>query len=651
MGTTALDATATAAVRRHLGRVLMEPLPPPATGLVSLDRTGRNPVLTAMTLDDAGMPAFARRTMPANGVPEDPAEAMRTVAALVSEGAFQGTALPMSEGLDWFGLRGHGSGVARLFSESFAMAEQGVAVDPALLTTTMDGAVARISAAVAGALDRDALHALRAIGEFGDQAYAFYAVAGEKRPARHQAAGAYPLLAAAFAGKLGLRMAIDSRRPLAEAMEKAFGNDARGRPRLPRPLQKRLQGVEWQDGGVPFEVIADTLSTLPPDWFPRNEPDWVAFLDLADTVFRRLPPIIGESPSDLAAGCGGKWAEFRRRVAKAAAPTRPPEDIDDVGRAAWRPVVSEDRATLSGVAVGVLDMVRHFRDIVALPVSASGSDMDVPLSEETRRLAYETSGRILCRGKSLPAIIELQRQWHTRSASINVAVRGEDTEAKDRERERKLAAGELRLVPANGWAPLCPVVVAPNGVTVMPLVSPQELVDEGRKGMNPDGSAGLSHCVGGYDDDCRKGTSHIVSFREYDGERFTRLSTAEFSKVDPRSNKLRLVQNQCHGNGTPPPRAQQAYNWFVHEVEAGNIAINRDGIMTFLMNHRRQADDITETAGYDRRNARIVDVAVGSWGPLMDKRFRGGDADALHGLPEMEALVEAVAPSFRRAPR
>ena len=647
----ALDPNGAAAVRRHLARVLMEPLPPPATGLVSLDRTGRNPVLTAMTVDAEGMPSFARRTMPANALPEDPSEALRVAGSLVSTGGLDGTDLPTSEGLDWFGLRGRVAGLATRFAESFALAEQDAAVDADFLEGTMDAAVARVTGPAAAALDAEALNALRACDAFGIQAYSFYATQGEKRAARLQAAAAYPLLATTFAARIGLRMAIDARRPLAESLEKAFGNDARGRPRLPRPLQKRLQGVDWPDGGVPVDVIADTLSSLPPDWFPKTRPDWDAFLDVADTLFRSLPPIIGEAPAELAAGCGGKWVEFRRRVAKAATSTLPPDGLTDEERAAWRPVVAEDREALAGAAIGVLDMTRHFRDLVVLPVAASGAENDVPLSEETRRVADEAAGRILFRGKSLAGVLELQRQWHTRAASINMAVRGEDTEAKERERERKLVSGEMRMVPEGGWAPLCPVVVAPNGVTIMPLVTKEELQDEGRHGVNADGTTGLYHCVGGYDDKCKVGTSHIVSFRAYDGDGFVRLSTAEFAGIHPTSNKLTLKQHQKSGNGTAPSHSQQAYKWFVGEVEAGNIPINRDGIMTLLMNHRRPSDDVIDLAGYDRRNAATVESAVAAFVPLLDKRLRDADAETLHGMPEMAALVETVAPSFRRAPR
>ncbi len=662
-----LGPSALAQVRQHLGRFALEGVETPGGhGLVSLDGTGANPVLTLMTVGVDGQVTFTRATIQASRLPQGAAADGRgPIAAAMDclDAPDTRTAeTTFSEGLEWFGLRRGTSGLAKRFAQSFAVTYPAADAAPEAVAEAMDRMARTIAEkAVGDVLDSEAIHALRAIGTFPASAYAFYAVHGDRRVARHQAAAAYPLLAGAMSQKFGLKMAVDSRKPLGEAFEKAFGVDPTGRTRLPKALQKRIQGLEWGDGNVPFEVVADALAGLPPEWFPKSETDWKAFLDVADTLLRYLPPIIGENSASLANGCGGKWAEFRRRVAKSATNTMPPEDLPEIEKERWKPVVDDSKDALSAATLGVIDMVRHFRDLVLLPVSADGAREDIPLSEETKRAAGEVGGRLLCRGKSLPAILDLQRAWHTRAASINESVVAEDVRRERALREERLSQGVLREVPEDGWAPLCNVVVAPNGVTVMPLVSPLELTEEGCHGTNPDGTEGLHHCVGGYVGSCKQQGHHIVSFRDYDEEPFkakgkqrppfVRLSTAEFGKLDADSNKVSLRQNRSRHNTAPSHRAQAAYDWFVTEVESGNIPINRAGIMTYMTQRVRPRDDVQDLAGYDRRSQDLVAIALRAWTPLMDKRFRDIDVEGLRSMPELEDLVEAVAPSFRPSPR
>jgi hypothetical protein len=298
---------------------------------------------------------------------------------------------------------------------------------------------------------------------------------------------------------------------------------------------------------------------------------------------------------------------------------------------------------------GVLEMVGLFRDVTVLPVAASRSDKDAYLSEETRRFATEAAGRILCSGKSLVAILETQRQWRTQIGPIMAALEIE-------EEEKKEPSGFVKQVAADGWAPLCNVVVAPNGVTVMPLTDPRELKYEGfgyhngpkTAAPDPDGNMGLNHCVGGYSETCRRG-NHIVSFRLYDGAdpaKFTRLSTCEFHPIKADTNQLQKKQHYGVNDSTPNQTSRDAYDWFVHEVEVGNIPINREGVMSYMSGRKRAEDDVQEQAGYDRKNLDLVAAGLRAWQPYLTKKFRGLSVEALRQTPEVDPVAEAISPSY-----
>ncbi len=650
-----LPSGARAAIKAQLDRLKVSPVVLSAgKGVASLDTSGGVPMVTYVAVGDDGTVTTRRAPVPADAVPRgrtiDGRDAVQAAADYAeANGPDDPRAeVRFSEALDWFGLRGRAATIGDAFASAFEVSNPDVPVPRDLLSGVMAEVTRERGAVdVAAALDPEAVHALRAVRDFSRAAYAYYAARNSFRTDRHQAAQAYPLLAAAMAEKVSTKIAIDRRKPLADALEASMGADAAGRPRLSRAVQKRLNKVDWFDEGVPMEVVVNALGSLPPDWFPKDERNWKAFLDVADTLFRHLPDLTGESPVTLATGCGGKWAEFRRRVAKAATPTMPPEDLPDEEKARWRPVVDESRDALMGAATGVMDMVHHFRDFVLLPVCTSASDRPAYLSEAIRRSADEASGRLLFQGRSLPAILEQAIAWHTRVAAINVAVIGEDEVRKDRERKERITKGQLRPVPEGGWAPLCPIVTAPNGVTVVPLLHESELGDEGQSGLNQDGTTGLSHCVGGYASSCKNGGHHILSFRIYDGESFQRLSTAEFGKLKDDSNRLQLCQNKAKGNGRPSAVAQAAYDWFVKEVETGCIPINRDGIMTVMSQWRRPDDEIEALAGYDRKDPKLVAMALEAWGPVAGARLKGLDVDAVRDMPELEGLVEALVPSYR----
>ncbi len=602
--------------------------------LVTCDRIASPAVVTAVGVREDGTLLAERRSVPL------PACGAAARAQEFADAAFAvGKVIPLgaSEALDWVGLRGGPSGFGAHYAATFALHSPGHPDAEALCEHAATACLLSGGAAsLAEAVDQEALDALACIGEFGHNAYEFYALArGARREARLQAAAAYPLFAAEITAQPIVKLAIDTRKPLADKLERAFGAEPDGRLRLSKALRNRFQGTSQPDHGIPADVLVQVLSQVPADWFPKDDAEWDAFCDLAGEGFRNFAPAINVGVATLCQGAGGKWAALRARVARAAADTFPPDDLDEVQRKAWRPVGDESPEGLRGAFRNALDMVRSFRDLVILPVAASDSRDDLPLSPGARDLATQASARLLFEGRNLVSIMESQRNWHTKAAEVYQAREprpGDDPEAED--------APET-LVADDGWAPLCDMWEAPNGVLVMPMTDPREIKREGKA---------LGHCVGSYTDRCRSGESHIVSFRRSDGfggYRF--LSTAEFITPPLDSNKLEHRQHHGRKNGTPPADARAAFEWFVGEVAAGRIPLNRDGMMAYRSLRGRAPDEITDVAGYDRKNLVVVARCAKAWEPWMPKRLRGLDVDALRELPEMQALVDEVAPTYRYA--
>ena len=637
----ALDVEQHAALMAHDAAFLVDEASVDGVAVMATVDALANPsVVTVLGVREDGTVLHARRT-----VPSVPGEDLG-VRDVVQRAMAVGRPLPLtlSQAFEWFGCRGGEAGFARHYADSFQIRNEELEVPREVVAQA-----ANIHLMVAGApetaerLDAGALESLSCISRFGSSAYDFYAAPGARGEARRQAAAAYPLLAADMAARPLVKFAIDMKKPLVEPLERAYGADEAGNPFMSKALLRRLQGARLPDHGIPSEVLVQTLGRIPADWFPRDADDWKAFCDLTDVGFRDFAREMRERPDKLCPNAAGKWAEVRTRVAKAAASTLPPEDLNPEARKAWRPEGDESREGLSSSFANAQDVIHMFRDLVVLPVAVSEVQDDSFIGPEGRQLAFEAAARILFGGKSLVAIMEAQRLWHSQAANVLAAT---ETPA--------LPRPVLREVAEDGWAPLCDVVTAPNGVVIVPLTDPRELQDEGSGGPgNPgpdrNGIMGLGHCVGGYSAQCKKGTSHIVSFRVPTQDGFRRLSTAEFNQLSADSDILSCRQHHGVRNGSPPKEAKEAFDWFVGEVASQRIPLNRDGIRMVLEGKPPITDDVQRACGYDRKDLDLVAKVLAAWKPHLPKRFRDMDVDALRECAEMEELVESAAPRFRTA--
>jgi hypothetical protein len=243
-------------------------------------------------------------------------------------------------------------------------------------------------------------------------------------------------------------------------------------------------------------------------------------------------------------------------------------------------------------------MASAFHDQIQRPLAAMASG-----SDESRREMNEVQVRnMLFKGLSLTKILEASRRWHARQEAINAAI--------------SALSPELEF---KNWRPGLPDW-EPDGMRVTILTTRKELTDEGRDGVNDDGTAGLAHCVGGYSDRCRSGDSRILSVRRLlPSGGFVRLSTAEISvKATNGARELDVVQHRGHANGDAPPQPEAMLGEYLEKCRAGRLAINESELVPLP-----SSGGVMATCGYDWREPGNIEKAIAAWSPCLPRRIRG----------------------------
>lgn len=616
-------------------------------GVLIRGRTGTGATGAFIAVDQMGVPTvFGPLVESVEILDEDMAAAFEQVRHTAAKRDW--TDKKLSEGLSYFGFfrRDEDSTVIDVCMR--VQAENGRQPDDETMAEIRRAFMGAMSPIVA-AMDAEALKALRASSGFSRSDFAFYA-RGEggaererRRVQRLQAAAAYPLLAASMARNLRAKLAIDSAKPLGEALIDAFGRRDE-KPIFTKGALRRLQGLDWQvPNGVTAEWLVEKIGSLPPEWFPKSPEEWHAFLSVARGLGRTLPRISGVSFPELVAGCGGKWIDFRKRLAKAYTDTRPPENLDDEQRREWlrNPVLADETSgALQNAVIDLENMIENFARLVVLPAAAKlGGDAKPFLGETHRAAARHAAARLLFSGKNAAAMFEVSRHFATQLEHVLELASGEPPRS------------EFKQVAEDGWAPLCNAILAPNGVTIMPLTDPRELADEGRglggtSTLNADGSHGLAHCVGGYSESCRKRGHHILSFRMVNPDgTFKRLSTIEILPVSQGDVALKVNQHRGRRNGEPPADAKDAWTWFHQGVLEGKVALNYEGVRQYLQGIvARWNDDVERMCGYEWREEGAVERALRAFDPYLGKGLRNLPAERFAELPEVAAVGDEITP-------
>ncbi len=223
----------------------------------------------------------------------------------------------------------------------------------------------------------------------------------------------------------------------------------------------------------PGVAIASLLARFPPEWAPRDDAAWDAFCAGAAVVRRMLDTVADGFPVTGLMDAGDGWPTFRARLAVAVSGSWPPG------------------ADLSvAVAVqGLADMARAYASQVVCPACGLAGVVGTGPS------MVDMARRLLFSGRGLPRMLAMSRAWHLRQDDIDRAVAALGPDAPD-----------------EGWAAAFPDRVE-GMLSLVVLRDPAALVREGGRGADPDGMAGLAHCVGGYAGHCRSGVSRIASIR------------------------------------------------------------------------------------------------------------------------------------------
>lgn len=605
-----------------------------------------------LTVDAAGVPTVYGPDQLPSGQQRDLVE-MFDLAAARKGRRIDWSAERLSEGLSFFGLFGTADNTAADVCIRAACAR-----NPKIPLAEMTDAIhTRLKAAlspVVAAIDTEALHALRASSSFSRSDFSFYATGDgsastmERRQRRLQAAAAYPILAASMARNLRARLAIDGAKPLNEELILAFGQTKGKEPIFTKALLRRLHGLDWPvPVGVSPEWLAERIGEIPADWFPKTPEDWDAFLVVARGLGRTLPQRLGIPFSDLVKGCSGKWVDFRRRLAKSYFDSRPPEDLDEEGRRAWLrtpPVPDESFEALNNASIDLADMVDQFARLVVLPAAGLANPDNKPFLAETQRTAARhAAADLLFGGKNAGAMFELSRHYHTQAEHVHERATSFTTPA----------AVEFKQVAEDGWAPLCNQVQAPNGVWIVPLTDPRELEDEGRgysgkSSRNADGTEGLCHCVGGYSSACRDSGHHILSFRFIDEGLTKRLSTIELDAVSEGDRKFKVRQHRGPRNGKAPDAAAEAWEWFQDAVWSDQIALNYEGIRSYMVTQmKRRDDDIERACGYKWKEDGAFENALRAFDEWLGKGLRQISPADFIALPEVTRVSDEIMPKHR----
>jgi hypothetical protein len=338
--------------------------------------------------------------------------------------------------------------------------------------------------------------------------------------------------AAAAFGVLGERLLefaaeIDSGIPLVEAIARRF----KVRPGTIRRF-RRIPASDLLTVDSSLEELLPLIERTPPDLLPKGD-FWQCFVT-AHRKLQKLSDAACVSYERLVAKSAGRWYDLATL------------DWPD-GMWLARPL---DAAYRDVFLAEVLVRARSFgfrfdhETIVSL-LGAPPADVRAVL------------GAHFFGGKGPRAVYDAIYDWNSCGASrFALSLPGG-------ERARAM------LVRFPAWQPLFPPRESPEGLRLVSLATPSELIDEGLS---------LGHCIGRYVHRCCYGPFHAVSIRTQCGFRLTTAMLEE--RPD---GTLDIHDHRGAANITPDRRAVRALEWLLDEIRARRVHVN-----FALLRHARQ---------------------------------------------------------------
>ena len=394
------------------------------------------------------------------------------------------------------------------------------------------GRCAPFAKALREALDPGAVRAFRRVGAYTEcDVHGFFVGPDAERNARRlQAFEAMPLFWEALVNE----NRCGDRGPWGEGSNRLAEAVDMGLPVIPlfRELGiskghfRRLAKVPPRRAGMPFSDVVEMCTDLRPERMPERPWEW----RLAAAVFQIRRE---EIKADLVRTVADRgWTGLARRLG-----------------VEWeaKSLCHRDVKDAVGHAVDVFHCFHDAERRLLWPTGLEGEHWG-RMIDDLRRFALR---------------IDVSAAWHAREGEIR--------------RLWEAAAPPKAELPET-WPALF-AEVATDGIRMRCLTTAMELA--------ADGDA-MSHCVGGYDRNCRRGWSHIVSVTDAEGKR---LSTAELAVNRGRAV---LVQHRSVRNSAPPPAADAAVVRLLGWLNDGTVAMDPEA--TEVRVHDERDDGTPEQA-------------------------------------------------------
>lgn len=475
-----------------------------------------------------------------------------------------------------------------------------------VFTAFLEQETERVQAALAPArnlIDREAVAVMGRATQFRQATYHFYKGRGPRAETRRQAARAYPMFARAISEIPALRRAVDGRHPLVPALARSFQvSEATIRCLHTFPHKAVPDHVEYL-----LLFLEDIDGSLCPGRRYRRgaRPDadpWACFATLAQEL-NSLASFIGGRRGrsgalrDLLRHFDGDWCALFREVGgermdPVVPVTRVPESVgsDDpleprqraqdeeriAGAVAWDHYRRQLRLPWSGDVLR--DGARAFAYAVCLPVAAHDSGCaSVTVDPPALRLAEAVAVRFVLGGRTLPQIVRFAERFHRSIGRLFPHV-------------------SLRNVQAASlaWSRPSPPVASPGGLTLVPLGSVQDLVEEG---------AALGNCLPLYAVPCAIEGHRVVSVRR-EGRR---IAAFEIVRPAPR-HPWTVRQIEGPANRPAPAEAHEAARWYVGWLNEQGEAASIPADAT-----QGDTDVLWALCGYDWREAAALKAMWDLW--------------------------------------
>jgi hypothetical protein len=372
-------------------------------------------------------------------------------------------------------------------------------------------------------------------------------------------------------------------------------------------LQTRGLGREDTD-----HIVLQAVAAIPHDRIP-DPAAWPAFSRVA--VVAGAVAMANRIPlAPLMALSDGTWPDVRARLMRILGPRLP------AGHAPDSPAMA---ALMHGAAMDSRDARDALCGDLVLPLLAhlgevrGGSMMDgndgagpepgedgVPLPD-LRELATDVAARVLYGGRSIAKAISVSAEWHRRRAAIAPGVTG----------GHRGGRAWPSLLP-DGW---------PHGaVRIVALADAMSLGEEGSADRDRDGIPGMGHCVAGRLSRYRDGEAHALSIRldRPDGS-WERIATAEVSVTA--ADAFAVTECRGVGNGPAPVEAREALASLARAVASGEVRMGPEA----MERRRPRPTTLSETCGYDWRDADRLASAASAWRVVLPRWFRPGTPEAM----------------------